>query len=378
MRMVGLRFGCLAFGALAVGACEPGTPSSPPPVVTLSPPEATTSDAEPSAPEPSASAEAARIACSLQTDDLQTKHRWHLRLAAEGAEAVQVSGGIPATLELADGPRASVALLTARGEEAVLRGWVAPSNVGLTPARPLTVAGMWVPYPWSPLPWEGSDGRGKLRVAPPEETTVRTPEPVVDTVDCEAVTIGPHVYFEPVEALPGPAGDRFGALTSDRVALSTTPGGPPQAIVEGRAGGAVWILEQAGAHQRIALAGDHALVFGWVDGGAVKPGTQRAARPGTGGSWLRGGSRALPRSEERRCRGALPLILRVGDERGPIGHLQPDVVIQVATPFEPPTEPWRQVRVRDARWFALEGGAELLASADALKACAPLTSATTP
>lgn len=377
-----------SFALLAVAlpcGCQPHPSAKGEPVVHLSaPPAASEATAVPSSSATERAGPALpaplqgprRVACTLETPKLFDRHQWLLRMRPGGEPGIVANGGVAATLQLSTGNALEGAFLAIHDVRAEIAGWLNEADVRLSATHAVVVAGYLVPYPSTPLSWEGSVERGRVQIGLAADPAVDFEAPAVAEVDCAAVTIGEAGAFDPLDALPVPVKKRFGELGTADVALSREPSSARVAVLHAE-GERVWVHRSEAGKTLITYPSPTALVFGWVAATQVVASTDPASRPGVGVSWATGGGRALPFARELACSESLPVVLELGGERATVGHFAAGETIEVSQRpsrgAPPPPAAFRPVRLKGRRSFTMASDAELLARSVDVAACRPIT-----
>lgn len=277
--------------------------------------------------------------------------------------------GPMATLQLIGGGAARARLELA-DERLTVEGVVRPEDFQLFAARAMVFAGVFVPYPDTPLRWVGGEG-ATVEVESPPELKPRAPLRV--DASCRQLAARPGKYDATKEAgLADKPSDRHLAHGVD-IQLSPAPGAAPTAALRVESPTYVQVHAREGRKRKISLEHDAGISFGWVDAKHLRPipsGDLLGESFGAGGLGLRGvGQSATP--QRWRCDADVPLVADVGGTLRTVATVRPGTLLEPPVGTDPDFErvDWVPVALPDVSWLAPADDARWLVAGALLARC---------
>jgi hypothetical protein len=243
-----------------------------------------------------------------------------VRFAPAGPDVVVVGRANDVTLSLSVRGEPVRAFLEVVGEGFRLRGFTDVDEVRVFAIDPVIFGGIAVPFATTPLRVVGhQDGEPLLRL--PADDGLDVPAPLEQVVPCRQLAIASgHTRAHP-ELKNG----ELATVTRFPLPLALQPHGKPAASLIDEPPRAALLLGRAQGQARIALHGNVATYFGWVDGTAVKPGTSPPGIGGTSHHTSMGGAIRGPVTRWR-CTDDLPLVGAIDSKRMILGTISAGTV----------------------------------------------------
>jgi hypothetical protein len=243
----------------------------------------------------------------------------------------------------------------------VLLGFIDPQRLQLYARQPFIVANFVIPGPALPMRYVGARGdQLTLDMTLPGVTTkrsLRQERPCGDLrIDESSFELQPPFGFEVL--------DRTSLQADIAIPLSLEADGPPIAELRYESSPRAEVIAWKGSNARVIVHDDSldpardALVFGWIPKTALLDVAQ-----GSGGSWARGGDRALtsrPSSKRPQlvCDHHVELQVQLDRDVRIVGSIKPTTVIELLDDFDPVHVTFPRVHAElaeGARWLVSRG-----------------------
>ncbi|MBL8620478.1 MAG: hypothetical protein JNK64_04215 [Myxococcales bacterium] len=249
--------------------------------------------------------------------------------------------------------------VTADGDGVQIAAWISRPTLYLT--RPVALAQVVYPQPWTPVAWRGLGRADALEVAIDASDTLAAPAASAE-VACDAVAVTVTDFAIPVSA---PAAST-GGHTRTEAPLALAAGGPP--VAQLRAGVGLVYGARAGASARVVVETDAYLLTGWVPLAAVQSDDVVDGLAGFGDAAPEAPRTIAADAAHPRCGRALALVIAHGGRRATIGTLAAGA--PAPERLGPPDDDgFVAIRPYGAQWLDPRAGATLVADAADLDAC---------
>ncbi len=304
--------------------------------------------------------EPAEVACRIGGKDwFENK----LRLSVGGAPFASVTGA-PATLVMPIQAKPSPAVAVMDDGNIVVRAVLSTDDIRLYAKQPVALLGILTPAARTVLDWI-SAAAGSVRVAVHTTDVLVTPDPVVDDLKCDRLSIVEADY------------DARKSITARKqlTKRSTKREGVPIAITRGGASVATFaqdieveLLEIRGGQTRVLADQHDYLISGWVASADLGPAGLMGIGAGYGTGRGRYGAKMY--SYYTRCPDEVELVVDTGSERARVGAIHKGTPFLIAPAAEGEDKgELRQVTLPQSPWIVLEKKGSWLVDSQTLATC---------